>query len=122
MVISSVIPQLRTRNLAESIEFYVSKLGFMLEFKHEDFYAGIKAGDQLFHLKLVDDKDPSIDFVRDGGHLHLYFVTDDIEGLAQEVSASRVRILSELNETAWGTKEFSVADSEGHVLYFGQNT
>jgi len=121
MIVSSLASQLRTTNLEESIEFYLSKLGFELEFRYEDFYAGIKAGDQVFHLKLVDHKDPSIDFVRDGDHLHLYFVMDDIEIFAQELVGRGVRFLNRLNETAWGTKEFSVADNEGHVLYFGQN-
>ena len=48
-----------------------------LEFQDEDFYAGIRAGSQLFHLKLVDEQDPSIEFVDRGGHFHLYLETDD---------------------------------------------
>jgi catechol 2,3-dioxygenase-like lactoylglutathione lyase family enzyme len=50
----SVTTQLRTTNLEESIEFYVSKLGLELGFRYEDSYAGINVGNQQFHLKLVD--------------------------------------------------------------------
>jgi hypothetical protein len=39
--------------------------------------AGIRAGSQLFHLKLSDEKDPSIEFVDQGEHFHLYLETDD---------------------------------------------
>ena len=63
MRISRAIAQLRTTDLEESIRFYTTKLGFTLAFRYEDFYAGIRAGNQLFHLKLVDEKDPSIEFV-----------------------------------------------------------
>ena len=73
MRISSVIAQLRTTNLKESIRFYTQEIGLELEFEHEDFYAGIRAGNQVFHLKLVDGKDPSIKFVDEGEHFHRYF-------------------------------------------------
>lgn len=59
MQISSAIAQLRTTDLAASIRFYTTEVGLTLEFQYQDFYAGIRAGGQLFHLKLVDEKDPS---------------------------------------------------------------
>ena len=62
MTIAGVIPQLRTTDLAASILFYTTKLGLTLEFQYQDFYAGIRAGTHLVHLKLVDQKDPSIDY------------------------------------------------------------
>ena len=58
MTITSAICQLRTTDLAESIRFYTAGLGLTLEFQYEDFYAGIRAGNSVFHLKLVDEKDP----------------------------------------------------------------
>ena len=120
MAVTGVITQIRTTDLEESIDFYVSKLGLELEFRFEDFYAGIKAGDQSFHLKRVDEKDPSIDFVSEGDHLHLYFATDDLEAKAKEIEENGVAFLKEIGETAWGTREFYVSDSQGHVLCFGQ--
>lgn len=122
MQVSGVIPQIRTTDLDESIDFYVSKLGLEFAFRYEDFYAGIKAGDQVFHLKLVDDKDPSIGFVSDGDHFHLYFTTDDVEGKAEEIERKGVSLFKPLSETPWGTKEFAIRDNQGHTLYFGQMT
>ena len=81
MDITSVIAQLRTTDLNESIRFYTERIGLALEFRYEDFYAGIRADTQIFHLKLIDEKDPSIKFVDDGEHFHLYFGTDDIAAL-----------------------------------------
>jgi len=71
MHISGAIAQLRTTDLAGSIRFYTTKVGLTLDFQYEDFYAGIRAGDQVFHLKLADEKDPSIDIVDSGEHLQI---------------------------------------------------
>lgn len=75
------VAQIRTTNIEESIKFYTG-IGLELEFRYEDFYAGIKAGDQSLHLKLVDEKDPSIDVVARDNHFHLYFETDAVEAMA----------------------------------------
>ena len=37
-MVSSVIAQLRTTDLAESIRFYTTKVGLTLEFQYQDFY------------------------------------------------------------------------------------
>jgi catechol 2,3-dioxygenase-like lactoylglutathione lyase family enzyme len=50
MTITSAICQLRTTDLADSIRFYTAVVGLTLEFQYEDFYAGIRAGHQLFYL------------------------------------------------------------------------
>jgi catechol 2,3-dioxygenase-like lactoylglutathione lyase family enzyme len=120
MRISSAVAQLRTTDLIESIRFYTTKVGLTLEFQHEDFYAGIRAGGQLFHLKLVDQKDPSIDYVDKGEHFHLYLETDDAAAMADTLKRNGVRILTDVHETAWGTREFVIHDDQGHTLYFGE--
>ena len=72
MKVAGIIPQLRTTDLDTSIRFYTTQLGFTLDFRYEDFYAGLRAGSAELHLKLVDAKDPSIPFVDHGDHFHLY--------------------------------------------------
>jgi len=120
MQISSAIAQLRTTDLIESIRFYTTKVGLTLEFQYEDFYAGIRAGTQLFHLKLVDQKDPSIDFVDKGEHFHLYLQTDDVAAAAEALKRNGVSFVKDIHETAWGTSEFVINDDQGHTLYFGE--
>jgi catechol 2,3-dioxygenase-like lactoylglutathione lyase family enzyme len=121
MRITSAIAQLRTTNLAESIRFYTTKVGLTLEFQYQDFYAGIRAGSQLFHLKLSDEKDPSIEFVDEGGHFHLYLGTDDAESAAAALKTNGVPLVKEVHDTAWGTREFVIKDDQGHTLYFGES-
>ncbi len=121
MSVSGVITQIRTTDLEGSIDFYISKLGFELEFRYQDFYAGIKAGDQVFHLKLVDEKDPSIDFVSKGDHLHLYFPTNDLESKAKQLEQNGVLFHKGISENPYGTRDFAVKDNQGHILYFAQD-
>jgi catechol 2,3-dioxygenase-like lactoylglutathione lyase family enzyme len=120
MRISNAIPQLRTTNLTESIRFYTSIVGLTLEFRYEDFYAGIRAGNTIFHLKLADEKDPSIDFVDKGEHFHLYLETDGAAAAAEALQSKGVRIVKDVHDTAWGTREFVIKDDQGHTLYFAE--
>ena len=120
MRISSATAQLRTTDMAASIRFYTEVLGLALEFRYQDFYAGIRAGEQLFHLKLSDQRDPSIDFVDQEGHFHLYFGTDDVAALAAALKVKGVPLVRDVHQTEWHTRELIIKDDQGHTLYFGQ--
>jgi catechol 2,3-dioxygenase-like lactoylglutathione lyase family enzyme len=121
MTITSPISQLRTTDLAESIRFYTAVVGLTLEFQYEDFYAGIRAGNSVFHLKLVDQKDPSIEFVDHGDHFHLYLETDDVAAAADALKKNGVRLVKDVHETSWGTRELVIKDNQGHTIYFGES-
>ena len=118
MNLRAVIPQLRTTDLADSLRFY-EKLGFDVLFRHQDFYAAVRRGGCTLHLKRVDETDPSIDYVSRNGHLHLYFDVADADAAAAELGKKGFRFIKPVHDTAWGTREFVVADDQGHTLYFG---
>jgi catechol 2,3-dioxygenase-like lactoylglutathione lyase family enzyme len=118
--IARIIPQLRTRNLASTIAFYTTRLGFTLEFEYDDFYAGVRADGNMVHLKRIEETDPSIEFVDEGGHFHLYLETDDIEGTAERLKRAGVPLERDVHERAWATRELVIRDDQGHTLYFGQ--
>jgi catechol 2,3-dioxygenase-like lactoylglutathione lyase family enzyme len=120
MAITGAIAQLRTTDMASSIGFYTHKLGFSIEFNYQDFYTGIRAGDQVFHLKLVDEEDPSIPYVDEGGHFHLYFQTGDVIEFAAQLKAKNVPLIKVVLETPWNTREIVIHDDQGHTLYVGQ--
>jgi catechol 2,3-dioxygenase-like lactoylglutathione lyase family enzyme len=118
--VTNIIAQLRTTDLAASIRFYTVQLGFTLDFQYDDFYAGVSAGGHMIHLKLVDEKDPSIALVDEGDHFHVYIQTDDAAAAAEQLRRNGVRFERQLHETAWATREFVIRDDQGHTLYFGQ--
>ena len=120
MAITGIVPQLRTTDMASSIRLYTEKLGFSVEFNYQDFYTGIRAGKQIFHLKLVDEKDPSILYVDDGGHFHLYLQADGVAAFAAQLKASGVPLVKDVHETPWNTREIVIHDDQGHTLYVGE--
>lgn len=120
MPITRIVAQLRTTDMASSIRFYTEKLGFTVAFDYEGFYAGVRVGEHLIHLKRVDEPDPSIPYVEHGGHLHLYLETNGVEAFASELRARGVALERDVHETDWGTREFVVVDDQGHTLYFGE--
>lgn len=120
MAITGIVPQLRTTDIASSVRFYTEKLGFSVEFNYQDFYVGLRAGNQVFHLKLVDERDPSIPDVDDGGHFHLYLVTKGVAAVAAQLKASGVPLVKDVHETPWNTREIVIHDDQGHTLYLGE--
>lgn len=115
-----VTAQLRTTDIQRSIRFYVDVLGFELAFVYGDFYAGLRAGGQMLHLKRVDTPDPSIPFVVAGDHLHLYLDTDDAVSFAAAIVARGGALVRRVQDTAWGTREFVLRDDQGHTIHVGQ--
>ena len=108
MEIEELVPQLRTTDLERAIHFYTKKLGFALSFRYQDFYAGISCGDRMIHLKLVDDPDPGIDFVRSGQHLHIHLGVRDIHAAFRQVQESGVKIVDGISDHPWGMTEFVI--------------
>jgi catechol 2,3-dioxygenase-like lactoylglutathione lyase family enzyme len=119
MPVLTITPQLRTTDLDGSIRFYTERVGLELEFRHVDFYAGIRSGGGSFHLKLVDTQDPSIAFVNDGGHLHLYLGVDDIDSFGERLRAAGIELIQPPCNTDWGTRELVFHDDQGHTIYAG---
>ena len=120
MTITGIVPQLRITDMASSIRFYTKKLGFSVEFNYQDHYTGIRAGGQIFHVKLVDEKDPSIAYVDEGDHFHLYFSTNGVADIAAQLKAKGVNLVRGVHETPWKTREIVIHDDQGHTLYFGE--
>ncbi len=120
MAVTGLVPQLRTTDMASSIRFYTEKLGFSVEFNYQGFYAGLRAGNQVVHLKLVDDKDPSLTWVDEGGHFHLYLNTTGVADFADQLKARGVPLVKDVHETPWNTREIVIHDDQGHTVYLGE--
>lgn len=120
MQIRGIIPQLRTTDLASTIRFYTEVLGLTLDFEYDDFYAGVRAGQQVIHLKLVDNPDPSVEWVQQQDHLHLYLFVDDVDAAAENLRARGADLVRQPQEMPWGTRELVLRDDQGHTIYLGQ--
>ena|SRR5688500_4819877 len=119
MRVLTIAPQLRTTDLDGSIRFYTERVGLELEFRYADFYAGIRSASGAFHLKFVDAPDPSIEFVEEGGHLHLYLGVDDVDAFAERLRSSGIELVQPPCNTDWSTRELVFHDDQGHTIYAG---
>ncbi len=120
MLIDRISPQLRTQDLDQSIRFLHREGGPRAGLPLRGFLCGIRAGEQVFHLKFADGEDPSILDVSEGGHLHLYLGTQDVDAVASLLRRNGVDLLQEPTNTAWQTRELIFLDDQGHTIYVGQ--
>ena len=108
MTIERISPLLLVSDLDRSITFYTKQLGFQLDFKYQDFYAGLTKDGHSIHLKIGKP-------VRQD--LELLFATKHIESCYQELSGRQVNISQELRTMPYG-KEFYITDPDGNTLAF----
>ena len=95
MQVSSAVSQLRTTNLAESIRFYTTRVGLRLEFQYQDLRR------------------------HSGGESALSPETRR-RAAADALKRNGVRLVKDVHETAWGTREFVIQDDQGDTVYFGE--
>jgi catechol 2,3-dioxygenase-like lactoylglutathione lyase family enzyme len=107
-------PQLIVADIEASIEFYTRKLGFSLDFRYEDFYAGIIKDGHSIHLKCGA---PPGNDKKNRQDLDITFSVDSIELLYEEFLSQSIEIVQPLREMPYG-REFYIVDLDGNVLAF----
>lgn len=110
-------PQLLANDIEHSIEFYTKKLGFEVDFRYEDFYAGISKDGHSIHLK---SGKPSIEErknKRNNQDFDIVFAVDDIEVLYDALLNESVEVVQPLRIMPYG-KEFYIADPDGYIISF----
>ena len=115
--IKKMSPQFLVTRLEHSSEFYTNKLGFDLEFRFEDFYAGVVKDGYSIHLK---SGHPSLDKrsnKRESNDLDIVFSVEGVEALYREFLNKPIEIIQPLCERPYG-KEFYIADPDGYILAF----
>jgi predicted enzyme related to lactoylglutathione lyase len=100
--------------IERSIDFYTKKLGFSLDFRYEDFYAGIVKDGHSIHLK---SGAPPGNGGKNKDDLDIIFSVDSIEGLYEEVLTKSIEIVQPLRSMPYG-REFYVADPDGNHIGF----
>jgi predicted enzyme related to lactoylglutathione lyase len=115
--IKSMSPQLVVADLERSLDFYSRELGFEIDFRYEDFYAGIARDDYTVHLKSGSPTIQERANRRRNEDLDLVFSVEDIHGLFDAIKSRPVTIVQPLREMPYG-REFYIADPDGYILGF----
>lgn len=121
----STFPEFRTMSvqlvvpdLERSIDFYTGLLGFAVEFRYEDFYAGLYRDGHSIHLKSGTPTPEERLNRRENEHLDLLFSVRNIEHTYERwLNDPAAEIIVPLRSMPYG-KEFYIADPDGYVLGF----
>ena len=115
--IKKMSPQLIVRDIARSIAFYTEILGFDLDFRYEDFYAGMIKDGHSIHLKSGTPSTEERKNKRKNEDLDLVFSVDGIEALFIQLLNNPVEIIQPLRNMPYG-KEFYLVDPDGYIISF----
>ena len=101
----------------KSADFYREKLGFKLDLEVEGWFFLSRDNFKVM-LGHCPDQVPA---AKIGDHSWFaYADMDDVDGLYTEYKAKGVKIIQELVNRPWGTREFSIETPDGHRIMFGQ--
>lgn len=116
--ISSVTVVLAVRDLETSKAFYVDQLGFVEDFSVEGWAFLTRDACQL-RLGHCPDAMPAAEC---GDHSWIaYLHVVDARALYSELKARGAPILQDIEDKAWGFREFGVVTPDGHRILFGQD-
>jgi catechol 2,3-dioxygenase-like lactoylglutathione lyase family enzyme len=116
--VTSFAPQFLVDDVQRSIAYY-RKLGFRFGEPWAGFYAiGDLDGLEL-HLKEAPKNQSERRHRRDNEHVDAAAGVDGIEAFYEQCVGSGATILKPLAATAWGTKDFYIADPDGYIISFG---
>lgn len=111
----TVIPQLRMRDAAVSLPFYIDGLGFKIDWEHRFgpdyplFVQLTRAGQTIFLSEHEGD-------AKVGGAV--YFLVPDVDACHRQFEANAAQIDQPPCDTPWGTREMVVIDPDGNRLRF----
>jgi catechol 2,3-dioxygenase-like lactoylglutathione lyase family enzyme len=115
--IKNMSAQLLVADVERSIHFYTEKLGFELDFRYHDFYAGIIKDGRSIHLKQSEISAEEIKIRNNNDNVAIIFSVDEIESLYEEITGKSIKIIQSLREMPYG-KEFYIADLDENVIAF----
>ena len=109
--------QFLVTNIDRSIEFYTKTLGFQVDFRYEDFYAGITRGAYSIHLKTGKPSMEERAKKRNNQDLDIIFSIENAEDIYEYLSNKSVELLQPLRDMPYG-KEFYITDPDDYVIAF----
>jgi len=119
----AVVPLLQVGNMAESLEYYITALGFAV---HETWpaaetprWARVSRGEVSFILTMDLGTSDRPFIAEKGNGVVFYILCGDIPALYDELSASGAIIVQE-PITFGERRQFTVADVNGYVLTFSE--
>ena len=115
--IKRMSPQFLVTDLDRAITFYTKKLGFELDFRYENFYAGILRDGCSIHLKTGRPSIEALKSKRENNDLDIIFSVDNVEELYELFLKEAIDIVQPLCDRPYG-REFYITDPDGYIFAF----
>ncbi|HVS91632.1 MAG TPA: VOC family protein [Mucilaginibacter sp.] len=115
--IKGMSPLLIVSDLECAVAYYQQNLGFNLDFRYADFYAGINRDGYSIHLKQGEPSSGERKNKADNRDPEIIFSVDCIGELYEEFLGRSAGIVQSLRDMPYG-KEFYAADPDGNVVAF----
>jgi uncharacterized glyoxalase superfamily protein PhnB len=119
--LQSIIPVFRVTQLARALNYYISSLGFSLEFEYSGTYAGVQRENCHLHLKCAPPTPRDQAKFEAEEHIDVCVQVKNIDDLTQEFKRSGVIVSMEPRTMPYG-REMYVRDLDGYILGFIQTT
>ena len=115
-----IIPALRYDDAKAAIDFLDRAFGFHRKAVHENedgtiAHAELTSGRGMVMIGSTGAGDKQFDTA----HTSIYVIVDDPDALHDRAKAAGAEITRELQDTDYGSREFSARDPEGNVWSFG---
>ncbi len=109
---------LAVKDLAKSVEYYKTKLGF--ETIWHDGAGWHCVGRQGFNVMLGECSDDVSAFETNNHSYFAYVNLEGVDDLHEEFAAKGVNIMHRLASKPWGQREFGITTIDGHRIMFGE--
>lgn len=110
-------PMLWTRNLDETIGFYIHMLGFELLDRNDHWHWASLRKDEVYIMLALPNKDENTASIGFTGSF--YFNVNKVDDLWNDLK-TKTKICYEIETFEWGMREFVIYDNNGYILQFGE--
>jgi catechol 2,3-dioxygenase-like lactoylglutathione lyase family enzyme len=119
--ITGIAPQFLVDDIDGAIAYYRERLGFDLDFRYEDFYAGVSRDGFAIHLKCAPKTVADRAHRKENEHLDAFIEVAGVHELFGELKARGASVIKPLGERPWAAIDFYVEDPDGYILCFSES-
>ncbi len=116
-----IAPELFVRDMEASIRFYVERLGFRTV-RQESGFAVVSLGEAHVLLATPDEAAPAMaSWLATGPRgigLNIRIMVDAVDALYQRAADRGATVIQEIDDRAYGLRDFIIADPDGFLLRF----
>jgi len=109
---------LAVKNLSKSADYFLNSIGFSRDFAVEG-WEFLSFGDFRVMLGECPDEVPAADTNNHSYFAHV-LLEDGVDQLFKKMKSNGVTFNQEVQDKAWGLREFGVVTPDGHRIVFGQ--